>query len=76
MNNHTLSDEVNWRLSTEMRPESEKFGLVNYIQGNKAEVIVQFTHQEEIFRSYLVCNKSTNCENALASQQLIRWVGV
>ena len=38
-----------------MRPESETFGLVNYIQGNKAEVIVQFTHQEEIFRSYLVC---------------------
>ena len=50
MDNHTLSDEVNWRLSTEMRPESEKFGLVNYIQGNKAEVNVKLTHQEEIFR--------------------------
>ena len=49
-------------MSTEMRPESETFGLVNYIQGNKAEVNVKLTHQEEIFRSALVCKKNTNCE--------------
>ena len=29
------------------------FGLVNYIQGNKAEVNVKLTHQEEIFRLLL-----------------------